>query len=233
MANKVSGPISTERGAAAPDPTLSAKFQSFFDANKEKGYESVSGVGSSLNETRVLRERLPPLFRNLDIRSLIDAPCGDGNWMAHLEYRFDLYVGVDLVTDVIEKGRSTIKRPFHFFETADVTTQVLPRADAILCRDCLVHLSNSMVVRALRNFCRSGSTYLITTHFLDVGDAEMNAMRNSDIQPGKWRPVSLTSAPFLLPEPLCVIDEESKNRFGKGKVLAVWRLSDILGGGAI
>ena len=213
--------------ALGTDPELAKKFLAFFQANKEKGYESVSGVGSSLHETRSIREKLPQLFKLLGISSMVDAPCGDFHWMHELDYTFQLYVGVELVPDLVARNREMVTKPFHFFEIADITNAILPKVDAIFCRDCLVHLSNRLVTRALDNFARSGSRYLITTHFVDAGDSELNSRMNDDIGVGKWRPVSLTRAPFGLTDPIAILDEESKNRFARGKCLGVWRLADI------
>jgi hypothetical protein len=209
---------------------LEERFHRFFVANKEKGYESVSGIGSSLHETRGIRAKLPALFEKLSIKTIVDAPCGDCNWFRHTDYKFHLYIGVDIVSDLVNQNREMNNRPFNFFETADITKTVLPKVDAIFCRDCLVHLSNDLVQKALENFAASRSTYLITTHFLDVGDEDLNSRVNIDMQPGSWRPVSLTRAPFCLPEPLELLDEESKNRFAKGKTLSVWRIPDLMRG---
>ena len=51
------------------------------------------------------------------------------------------------------------------FIRADLTRDELPSADAILCRDLLPHLSFAEIFTALRNFKRSGATYLLTTTF--------------------------------------------------------------------
>ena len=59
--------------------------------------ESVSGPGSALVSTAKLRAELPAILSELRIKKLVDAPCGDRNWIKHLEYDFDLYIGVDIV----------------------------------------------------------------------------------------------------------------------------------------
>ena len=51
------------------------------------------------------------------------------------------------------------------YHLADITGDALPRCDAILCRDCLVHLSFANIARAVANFARSGAAWLITTTF--------------------------------------------------------------------
>jgi len=41
----------------------------------------------------------------------------------------------------------------------DITSDPLPRADVILCRDCLVHFSLADAQAAIGNFARSGSAH--------------------------------------------------------------------------
>ena len=44
--------------------------------------ESLSGPGSSEHYTKNLRNQLQKIFSNLKIKSVLDAPCGDFNWMS-------------------------------------------------------------------------------------------------------------------------------------------------------
>jgi len=92
----------------------------------------------------------------------------------------------------------------------------------VLCRDCLVHFSFDDVFRALANLCRSGSRYLLTTHF--TGPAE-----NRDIVTGDWRLLNLEREPFLLPAPRRVLVESCtlEEGRGQGKCLALWELETV------
>src|SRR5262249_48072014 len=49
------------------------------------GAESVCGPGSSLSQTDEIRRMLPLLISETGTRSFLDAPCGDFNWMRHVE----------------------------------------------------------------------------------------------------------------------------------------------------
>lgn len=59
----------------------------------ERGFwgepESASGPGSAWEQTRVLVRELPILFNRLAIRTLLDVPCGDFNWMRELDVGLD------------------------------------------------------------------------------------------------------------------------------------------------
>ncbi len=184
--------------------------------------ESVSGPGSTLGQTELLREGLAALFRDLDIRVLVDAACGDANWISLITEDLDLYLGFDIVEGLIVQNLARHARTNHFFRVADMVRDVLPRGDAILCRDALVHLPYEMGLTAIENFKRSGSTYLIATTF--PPEAE-----NTDPGLGGWWPLNLTIAPYNFPPPVRYLPEAQANpedRFSH-KSLGVWRLADL------
>lgn len=47
--------------------------------------ETVSGAGSTLRYTEKLRQSIPGLIADLNIRTLLDVPCGDFHWMSEIE----------------------------------------------------------------------------------------------------------------------------------------------------
>ena len=102
----------------------------------------------------------------------------------------------------------------------DLTADPLPRADVVLCRDCLVHLSFDHIRQAFDNLRRSGSTWLLTTTFLEHHE-------NVDIESGDWRILNLTRAPFNLPAPEGVLVEgclEGEGAYAD-KALGLWRIA--------
>ncbi|HET8760480.1 MAG TPA: class I SAM-dependent methyltransferase, partial [Nitrospiria bacterium] len=62
--------------------------------------ESVSGPGSDVSQTQVLIERLPTLFEDLHVGTVLDIPCGDFNWMRHVNLSRVHYIGADIVADI-------------------------------------------------------------------------------------------------------------------------------------
>ena len=141
--------------------TRRATFQRIFDHNLWRESETRSGGGSTMMATEGLREELPKLLRGLGITSLLDAGCGDVNWMPDLG---DIdYIGVDIVPGLVEEARD--RRPDLRFASADIVSGTLPRTDAILCRDVLQHLTRGEVAAAIENFKRSGADWLIATTF--------------------------------------------------------------------
>ena len=126
--------------------------------------ESRSGLGSELAATTVLRSYLPELFKRLDVKIFLDAPCGDWNWMKFVDLAGVDYVGIDVVPDVIASNQQRFARPGVRFMLADLTKDPLPCADLVLCRDCWAHLSFQDIAAVLENFRRSGATWLLVSN---------------------------------------------------------------------
>jgi len=181
-----------------------------------------SGPGSSLKATELVRPRLLTLFDRFEIHTLCDAPCGDGSWIFEITRDLTHYFGVDVVSDLVEANSRKNLPLNHFFRAGDLTTEILPRADAILCRDCLVHFPLETAQKAINLFRQSGSIYIITTTFPGHDSNVPAAM-------GSWRPLNLQQAPFFFPDPIEIIEERIPNPEDKynDKSLGVWRLSDI------
>ena len=51
-------------------------FNKIYKKRAWNGNESASGRGSDLDQTQVLRARLPSLFAELKVRKILDLPCG-------------------------------------------------------------------------------------------------------------------------------------------------------------
>lgn len=180
--------------------------------------ESASGGGSTLKTTASIREALPEVLASLGVRSLLDAPCGDFHWMREVDLDLDLYVGGDIVRPLVERLNERYGSATRRFVHLDVTCDPLPEADAILCRDCLLHLSNAEVSRVLDNVLRSPCAYLLASHY-------PACTVNVDVRTGLTRPVNLCRPPFDLPEPIRTITESIPNVYGK--CLGVWDLRRI------
>ena len=200
---------------------LAQRFQRIHDTNLWGAAASVSGLGSETDATATLRAELPRLLAKLEVTSLLDAPCGDAGWInqANLGARI---VGVDIVPSLIEslKTRAAAGEIHGEYHLADITCDALPKCDAILCRDALVHLSFANVERALENFRRSGAAWLITTTFPDW-------QANADCEDGDWRALNFERPPFNWNAPLELINENCTEAGGgwRDKSLGVWRLA--------
>jgi hypothetical protein len=202
---------------------LESRFERIFETNLWGAGSSRSGVGAELASTASLRERLPGFLEKLGIRSLLDIPCGDCSWLSTLELPC-AYTGADIVPRLVEENERRYGGPGsgRRFLRLDLTTDPLPPADLILCRDCLVHLSFRNVFRALANVRRSGARYLLTTTFLEHGE-------NADIEDGDWRLLNLEHPPFRLPPPVDLLVEGCVEGDGAyaDKALGLWDIARL------
>lgn len=209
---KTSEELEAELPVAIRQDKVKKTFSDIWERNAWSCAESKSGPGSSLAQTEILRSHLAYVLKALDIRTLVDAGCGDVNWMQHISGMFDVYMGFDVADACVAENRTKFSsRKNHFFNTADLCSDTLPKADAIFCRDVLGHLSLPLALLALKKFKESGSRYLISTTF--------PRGKNDSIRTGSWQMIDLTAEPFNLPPPIILLDEQLP---GFQKSLGVW-----------
>lgn len=205
-------------------PSRSAAFVAIYKLRywgKGKGEDSVSGSGSNLDATRLVRPALEQLVRELDLRSILDAPCGDLFWIREVNLGTAKYTGADIVPPLIKANQK--QYPDRRFVVLDLVTDRIEPFDLILCRDCMVHLPCADVARALANISASGSKYLLATTFPDVQE-------NTDLErPGQWRAINLQRPPFNLPPPERMINEGVRDPAHASKSLGLWRLPLAVG----
>jgi hypothetical protein len=204
--------------------SLRDRFTEIYRHNGFGGRLSRSGEGSDLVQTAAIRRELPRLVRELGVRTLLDAPCGDWYWMKETVLGVEHYTGVDIVAAVVENNQREFGSASTTFRCLDLAEDDLPQVDLILSRDFLVHLSFADGLRIIGNFKRSGSKYLLVTTFCD-------RERNADLvgEDSFWRPLNMERPPFSFPAPIALINEGCTEEGGqyRDKCLGLWRLQDL------
>ncbi|HET6978333.1 MAG TPA: class I SAM-dependent methyltransferase [Pyrinomonadaceae bacterium] len=205
-----------------PRKYMQSTFAPFYSENRWGDSESKSGPGSNLTRTAKLRNELPALLHEIGAQTLIDAPCGDFNWMKDTPLGLAQYIGVDIIPELITRNQTLYGNEQTRFVLLDVTRDKLPRADVILSRDCFIHFSYRHIAAAIRNFKRSESTYLLTNTYPEW-------RQNEDIRTGDFRHLNLLLPPFNFPAPVRQIDEKLPEEQAQffGKTLALWQLADL------
>jgi hypothetical protein len=178
-------------------------FTKIYTDNLWASSESKSGTGSELRNTKILRQELSVLLKKYKIQSMLDIPCGDFNWMKEVDLSEVDYVGADIVEKLIESNN--IKYTNKSFTTLNIVEDALPKVDLVFVRDCLGHLSNVNVLKALENIKKSGSKYLLATSFTKWD-------KNPDITDGGWKCINLMIAPFYL-NPIYLINEDCREGY--------------------
>lgn len=197
-------------------------FSTIYNTNYWCGPKSRSGHGSSLITTQIVRDELSKLCASLEIKTVLDIGCGDFYWMRTVDLHGAEYIGVDIVPEMIKKNCETYADEKHTFLCLNSAEDSLPKADLVICRDVLMHLSFPTVYKVLQNIKASGSKYaLMTTH--------LSTTRNENIVCGRHWPYKLTIAPFNLPEPIALIEELCAEKFARDqrKALGLWLIDEI------
>jgi Methyltransferase domain len=177
--------------------SIEEKFTWIHNKNMWDSSKSVSGTGSTLDYTENLRRELSSIFQKYLISEVLDAPCGDFNWMSEFLKTVNVsYVGVDIVKSLIDDLEINFGQDDRKFIHLDLTSDDLPQADLMFCRDCLFHLSYKDTKAALQNFIESGIPYLLTTTH---ENSIVNGFENKDIETGDFRLMDLFSAPYYFP----------------------------------
>lgn len=180
--------------------------------------ESGSGRGSEIGATKDLQAYLPELFRRLDIKTVLDAPCGDWNWMRVVDLSSVEYIGIDVVDTVVAENTRKYARSNVRFLRADLTKEPLPTADLILCRDCWIHLSYQDISEMLENFRKTNATWLLVS---DSPSVENNVNKFTGIH---WRHINLSLPPFCFPPP----KERRKDHYEfEPFQISLWRMSEL------
>ena len=198
--------------------SIKETFTDIYENNLWTSSESSSGIGSELKNTELIRNELPYLFQKFDIKSMLDIPCGDWNWMKKVDLSSVSYIGADIVEKLIISNKQSY--PNIDFRTLDLTTDELPKVDLVFVRDCLGHLRNENVHKAIANIRNSGSKYLLATSFTRWN-------MNPDIQDGGWKCINLMIEPFYL-NPIYLINENCQEGYPhyNDKCMILFKMND-------
>lgn len=130
--------------------------------------ETVNGPGCTMAATEQLRPALPELFAKYDIKTVLDVGCGDWTWMQHVDLSgIDQYIGWDVDPETIaENQRQFGDNPKVSFSVRNLlTVSEIPQVDLIIARQVLIHFPNQYIADVLEKFKKSGSTYLLASHW--------------------------------------------------------------------
>lgn len=132
------------------------------------GGETRCGPGSTLAYTESPRRELPVMIDKYKVNLLIDAGCGDFNWIKHVDLGCE-YKGFDL----------------HLIPATDISKDQLPPCDMILCRDVMIHMPISMIKNTLTLFRKSADLLLATSYdiFSNADTDEPNRRLNLGADP--------------------------------------------------
>lgn len=197
-------------------------FHDIYVDNTWGAKETISGQGSTIESASNIIQELPKLLAEYDIKSILDLPCGDFNWMKEINLNNINYIGADIVTEIINVNQKYCTENKSFIEL-DIIKSPLPKVDLILVRDCFVHFSYDNIFLAIDNIKQSGAKYLLMTNFDKV-------RLNYDISTGDWRPLNFNLKPFNFTSKVTSIIESFPAKYKietRGKELTLWEIDNL------
>ncbi len=202
--------------------TNQERFEMIYNENFWESNESSSGIGSEIKNTKEVLKAIKLVIKEYKIKSIIDIPSGDFNWMSSLDMENIDYKGFDIVRSVIKENNKKYKKPNVNFYYSDIINSELPKADLMFVRDCLVHFSFEDIKKSIFRIKQSKSNYLLSTSFI-------NLEKNTDIYTADWRPINLEKEPFNFPKPIITINEECDEMDGiySDKCICLWEIEEL------
>ena len=133
--------------------------------------ESASGPGSALSATAECLELLDEVIARYGVKTILDLGCGDWHWMRLAGWRkgkeIIRYEGWDAHAGMVDHLTQLYGDERTFFRVGDITTEPLPPADLVICRDVLFHLPIDLAKRVVDQL-KSRNGLLISTSFQHV-----------------------------------------------------------------
>jgi ubiquinone/menaquinone biosynthesis C-methylase UbiE len=158
--------------------------------------ESKSGLGSSLDYTINFRRELIEIIKKYEIKKIFDCSCGDWHWMKTIESSLPIYIGNDVVEDMIKDNTLKYGKNNIIFVCNDMLSQLKTyndkEFDLIICRHTLEHLVTDYSIDVINEIKRVSKYALITSS--KDSDKE-NGDLNMDGVSGRM--VNLSKKPYL------------------------------------
>lgn len=164
-----------------------------------------SGPGSDPKLNRRYGRLIEQFIRSHNVRSVVDLGCGDWSFSRTIDWTGVDYVGIDVVPELIAHLNNTYARPGVRFIQRDILGQDdLPSADLAISKDVLQHWPIASIqafigrLELFRHALITNDCKVLVRNWRRLWIPEERVPANIDIEPGEYRPVRLTEAPFHL-----------------------------------
>jgi len=130
--------------------------------------------------------------------TVCDLGCGDFNIGKQLVDFTKRYYAIDIVPQLIDYNRENFKKPNLQFLCLDIAKENLPKADCVILRQVLQHLSNAEILKIVGKLKQY--QFLILTEHLPLGEFVPNKdiISGQGIRLKKQSGVNLLATPFHL-----------------------------------
>lgn len=203
------------------DKNIKNIFSTIYKKNYWGDIESVSGPGSNNKNTKQLIKKLKFIINKYKIKKIVDAPCGDFNWIKKLILGSNIsYIGIDIVKELIKINQRTYGSNKIKFYNLNLIKKKIPECDLIICRDFIFHLSNKDILLFFKNLLKTNFKYILISNHTKSGK-----IFNKDINSGDFRKIDIFSKPFNIVKDYELLIDDFCD--GKEKYLILFKSSKL------
>ena len=151
-----------------------------------------SGEGSLPVHTKGYATLIERFIRQHNVQSVVDVGCGDWQFSRFINWNHCRYTGLDIVPGLVETNTSQFACENIQFATYDGNFSHLPKAELLIIKDVLQHLSQQKIIDFLAIL--DDYPYALITNCINPH----GITENRDIPDGGFRYLDLTLSPFEL-----------------------------------
>lgn len=213
--------ISLSKQAWPTRDTMTQIYDKHFWGGEE--FDFYSGYGS--HDLQIVQPYIDAIrtFFELHNQNLIvcDLGCGDFNVGKQLVEFTESFIAIDIVENLIKRNKALFKADNLEFYCLDISQDELPKADCIILRQVLQHLSNNEIIRIVRKL--SNYKYIVLTEHIPIGEFTVNkdVISGQGIRLKYNSGVDLLATPFNLKVKKEILLNEIKLGTNKGIIKTV------------
>jgi len=197
---------------------LTQVFESIYETCEwgvDKNFNGTSGSGSEFVNVKPYFYYLSDFLKENNIKSVVDFGCGDWQFSQFIKWDDIKYTGFDASKTIIERNKKNFLKSNISFNHGNFLEIDAPKADLLIIKDVLQHLSNKNINKAIERF-KSYNFVIITN---DIDPVTFSSL-NNDIKDGEYRVLDLTKMPFNIKAEK-VLHYKTKNSHEMKQVLLI------------
>lgn len=200
-----------------------AVMEQIYDMHLWGGNEFDFYSGNGSHDSKIVKPYLDAVISFLTSHNnsltVCDLGCGDFNIGKHLTQHTKYYLAIDIVDELIERNKGKFNNDNLEFLCLDIAEDDLPKADCIIIRQVLQHLSNAEILNIVKKL--TNYKYVILTEHLPHGNFEANTdkIASQGIRLKEKSGVNLLEPPFNLKVEVEKILNEINLKNHKGRIV--------------
>lgn len=149
----------------------------FGDIYKKKAWgkkgDFFSGTGSLPENTLEYRKFIEKFIKEKKIKSVVDLGCGDFRIGKGINWDNAAYIGIDVVSPLIERNNKLYSNEKIKFIKRDIIKDKLPNAELCIIKEVFQHLPNKAILKILKKI-KKYRYVLITNCMIERCKGELN-----------------------------------------------------------